>query len=72
MSKTTHQHSFPVIEALQTLEEISGPDTIEQYIMTMVLIKKEIDERIEAALSHATCNGHYCGSVICQNTRSKR
>jgi len=38
-----------VLNELQNLEEIGGPDSYEQYIAVMTAIKLEIDKRIAVA-----------------------
>lgn len=38
-----------VIDELQNLEEIGGPDSYEQYIAVLTAIRLEIDKRIEVA-----------------------
>lgn len=40
------------IAKLQTLEELDGPDSIEQYVAVMTALKIEIDKRIDIALSN--------------------
>ena len=38
-----------MINEIQNLEEISGPDTTEQYIAVLTAVRLEIDKRISNA-----------------------
>lgn len=49
-SYTAH-HIKEMISKIQDLEEISGPDTIEEYITVLVALKLEIDTRIQNAVT---------------------
>jgi hypothetical protein len=43
-------HINRLLEVLQNLEEISGPDSPEDYVTVLVVIRNEIDKRIQAAI----------------------
>ncbi len=51
VNKTTSYFASRVFESLQDLEEIGGPDTTEQYVAVMTIIKLEIERRIACALA---------------------
>jgi hypothetical protein len=42
-------HVKGIMDALQNLEEISGPDTLEGYIEILTEVKKEIEKRLSIA-----------------------
>lgn len=53
MKNKTNQYVKSILNELQKLEEITGPDTTELYIETLETVKSEIETRIKNAESKA-------------------
>ena len=46
-----------IMDAMQNLEEIGGPDTTEQYLAVLTMVRLEIDKRIDAATNSLLLGG---------------
>ena len=49
MSKYTKLYVDRIINEVQTLEDIGGPATLEEYIDVLSTVKANIDQRIQTA-----------------------
>jgi hypothetical protein len=46
---STKYFSDKIISVVQELEEIGGPDTLDEYIATLTIVKLELEKRIKVA-----------------------